>query len=311
MAQAEFDGFVPSAGAVGRIVNVIGALSSVALVLGVGWWGYKLAVRDVNGVPVIQALQGPTRIAPTDPEGQVAAHKGLSVNQVAAQGTAAPLPERITLAPGTVGLTDEDTPGIGGTAMQVPPPRPAALETDPGIVASLALPDQMTSGVAPLVSDPIAAPDAIAEAATLPGTMRPRPRPARPAAPVETASIDATDAIAAATAAVLAQALSEVEPSDSVPVFGQFDLAALTEGTRLAQVGAFDDEASAIREWDRLSAQHSDVFVGKARVIQPATSAGRTFYRLRVHGFDSEEASRAFCTRIEAPDLRCIPVIHR
>jgi hypothetical protein len=73
-----------------RVVNGAGALTSVVLVLGLAVWGYRLAVRDVTGVPVIRALEGPARSAPADPGGELAAHQGLSVNAVTADGTAAP-----------------------------------------------------------------------------------------------------------------------------------------------------------------------------------------------------------------------------
>ena len=39
-------------------------------------WGYKLAVRDVLGVPVMQAMDGPMRIAPDDPGGEIADQPG-------------------------------------------------------------------------------------------------------------------------------------------------------------------------------------------------------------------------------------------
>ena len=39
-----------------RLVQLAGAASSLALVLALGFWGYRLAVRDVSGVPVIRAM---------------------------------------------------------------------------------------------------------------------------------------------------------------------------------------------------------------------------------------------------------------
>jgi len=327
MAQADFDAFAPngvsvSSGGLGRVFNIIGAASSIALVLGVAWWGYKLAVRDVNGVPVIQAMQGPMRVAPDDPGGQIADHTGLAVNRIAAEGVAGDIPERITLAPGAVTLSEEDTPGIGAATLVVPAPRPAGQDPAQGIVASLAVVDQLTSGLTTIEA-------ASAFASAAPSiSVRPRPRPARSAqAETVAASNDAVSVVAAAAAAAVVAALAEptsarvadstgaqnqgaLGPAPTASPFG-LDPAALTEGTRLAQIGAFDDEAGALREWDRLAALNPEAFADKSRVIQTATSAGRTFYRLRVHGFASEEASRAFCTTIEAPDLRCIPVIHR
>ena len=53
-----------------RLAGLAGALTSVALIAGLAIWGYRLAVRDVTGVPVIRAMEGPMRVAPEDPGGQ-------------------------------------------------------------------------------------------------------------------------------------------------------------------------------------------------------------------------------------------------
>ncbi|MGB3248376.1 MAG: SPOR domain-containing protein, partial [Tabrizicola sp.] len=87
-----------------RSVNLAGAVTSLALVIGLGFWGYQLAVRDVNGVPVIQAMDGPMRISPDDPGGEIADNQGLAVNTVVAVGIAAPPPEKLLLAPRPVEL---------------------------------------------------------------------------------------------------------------------------------------------------------------------------------------------------------------
>jgi hypothetical protein len=53
---------------------------------------------------------------------------------------------------------------------------------------------------------------------------------------------------------------------------------------------------------------------GKDRILQPATSAGRAFIRLRVAAFENEDEARRFCTAIESAmpgALRCVPVTHR
>ena len=72
----------------GRYVNVAAAAVSIALIGGVGVWGYKLLMRDVTGVPVVRAMEGDMRVAPTNPGGEIAAHLGLSVNTVPADGGA-------------------------------------------------------------------------------------------------------------------------------------------------------------------------------------------------------------------------------
>ena len=67
--EAEIAAFQASASSsgIGKIGAWAGALTSVALVAGLGIWGYDLAMRDLNGVPVVAALEGPMRVAPEDP----------------------------------------------------------------------------------------------------------------------------------------------------------------------------------------------------------------------------------------------------
>ena len=48
------------------VLNWVGAALSLALIAGLGYWAYQLVVRDVTGVPVVRALEGPMRIAPTE-----------------------------------------------------------------------------------------------------------------------------------------------------------------------------------------------------------------------------------------------------
>ena len=92
----------------GMAVQVTGALLSVALLAGMGVWGYQLIVRDAHGVPVVRAMGGPMREAPENPGGELALHTGLAVNEVAAVGEAAPPEDTLLLAPVTADLTEED-----------------------------------------------------------------------------------------------------------------------------------------------------------------------------------------------------------
>ena len=110
------------------MVNAAGAITSIALVLGVGIWGYKLAVRDVSGIPVVRAMEGPMRVAPQEPGGEVIAHTGLSVNEVAAEGAAAQLPDQMVLAPRPIDLSAEDQPvAAAASGLPAQSPAPATL----------------------------------------------------------------------------------------------------------------------------------------------------------------------------------------
>ena len=304
MAETNYDGFGPGASVqrgatVSRAVNLLAAATSVAVLAGFGVWGYRLAVRDAHGVPVIQAIDGPIREASGEPGGRIADHIGLSVNRIAADRSAAGVPDVIVLAEPPVDLESDDAPGIGAAA-------PAQEVEADRMARTLALAEQLARQVAAETAGTGGAdqPEATAQAgADLPPgalrtSLRPMPRPQRAAAvsaAPDTGAITGTTTLMAPPAPTLIEIAPESLPS----------------GTRLAQIGAFDDPEAARREWARIAARHATLFDGKARVIQPATSVGRTFYRLRVQGFDSEDDSRRFCAAVEAPDLRCIPVTTR
>lgn len=299
------------------LTNVVGAVLSFALVIGVGIWGYKLIVRDVSGIPVVRAASGEMRVRPEDPGGQLARHQGLSVNAVAAEGAAAAPADRLILAPKPIDLEAEDAVMPREVVAQAPQPDPlaqapvvdaqevaAALET--GNVDDLVA--QLTAGVAPLttlqddveevvasVNDAVAAEVTAAQrelAAVLdaPGVRQsPRPR----IRPLE-------------RAAVVPASLT----SPPVPA-AEIDAKTLPAGTRLAQLGAFDSPEVARAQWDQLSIRFDAYLSDKQRIVQKATSGGRVFYRLRAHGFEDIADARRFCSALVAENADCIPVVTR
>ncbi len=247
-------------------VRATGAVVSLALVAGVVVWGYQLAVRDVSGVPVVRALEGPMRVAPEEPGGMQAAHQGLAVNAVASEGQAAPAPERLVLAPAPLDL-DAPVP-----VAQVEDFTDAVLRRPEPVEGS---PDVIPASVPGLARSPI-----------------PQSRPADVDLVAETA----------ARAVLMAMA-----PEPELDV----DPAALDAGTRLVQLGAFDDAEAARAEWETLAARFGPHMEAKRRVIQPAETAGRNFYRLRAHGFADEAEARRFCAVLLAEEATCIPVLVR
>jgi hypothetical protein len=329
------DGFgVPAYGAatgVGRVMNMIGAALSVALVGGLGYWGYDLMVRDVAGIPVIQAMEGPMRVQPDNPGGERAAHQGLAVNRIAALGEAAPPPDEIVLAPRSADLEAEDlaqaalraTPAVARLpeGASVPRPQPAiGTPTDPVEAAILAAATGVMTAEAELSGDGLI--EAIP--ASLPGpsrSLRPRLRPpgfaGGIAAAPPPAGTDAADAPAPETAqpaAVPADATPAAVPANPQPVAvapGEVDPATLGPGTRLVQFGTYADPADARAAWAALGSRYGALMDGKGRVIEPAAALGRTFYRLRAAGFDDLADARRFCAPIIAEGGDCIPVLVR
>ncbi len=293
----------PPAGGGGfsKFINIAGGLASLALVAGIGVWGYKLMVRDVSGVPVVRALDGPMRVQPKDPGGRPADHQGLSVNDVAANGTAAPPADRLVLAPRPVSLTDEDQPA---EAMAIA----ADAQERPGDPEVQALVDQLIAGVKPL-DGPVTTETAAS------GIEQPEPL----------GTVNAETLVQAQPAVLTGPGLRrslrpQLRPAEVVKARAEapattgtqdIDPASLPVGTRLAQLGAFDSADAARSEWDRLDGRFGDYMDGKARIVQEAASGGRSFFRLRAMGFDDIHDARRFCAVLAAEGVDCIPVTIR
>ena len=325
-----------------KLVNGAGAVMSVALVVGIGVWGYKLLVRDVSGVPVVRALDGPMRIQPENPGGEQAAHQGLSVNRVQANGVAAPTADRLVLAPVGAGVTEADQAGL-----RRPTPRieasPMAEATEvagqqtPEIIAPALLQENLPASELPAVVDdtgvevaaiqPTAPKLSATDAAVVEALAMANQIAAgvKPLSEVAAVTVRAPVRISADIAGVSRSprprgrpaGLNTTPATASVEVVAalvvsapaaEVDAATIQPGTRLAQLGAYDSAEIAQKEWDRLYGRFTEYMDGKSRVIQKAQSGGRTFYRLRAMGFDDLSDARRFCSALLAEKAACIPV---
>ncbi|WP_294224565.1 SPOR domain-containing protein [uncultured Shimia sp.] len=319
------------------LVNRAGMFVSLALVVGTGVWGFQILSRDVSGVPVVRALEGPMRIQPEDPGGRQAGHQGLMVNQVAADGSAAGPADQVIVAPPPISLTDRDrvqnapavvrpaqdrsaVPSLVETekltevvarARVAPIVAPAPLDVSkPLSVEELA--DRLAAGAAPLetievgevkpiqvaLSEPEPSSEDVAEAPK-PEVTGGLKRSLRPVLrPAKLSSAAQGTQVASIDAAVQG-ALKEVD-AETIPA-----------GTRLVQLGAYASPEIARAEWDKLQ-QRFDTYLGdKSRVIEKASSGGRVFYRLRAMGFETVSDARRLCSALKAENADCIPVTTR
>jgi hypothetical protein len=321
----EFDGYgaggeaQPRAGGrsrLGALLNWTGALVSLGLVVGMGVWGVQLMMRDVSGVPVIQALEGPMRVAPADPGGTQAPHQGLAVNRIAEGEEAQPVPDRLVLAPPPVEL-QEIRFEAASTAETAPPPAPRPEAADVAAVAAEAPAEPEAAG-------PVTA----AETMALIDRLLREAQAGDPGAVAEEPPVQAAGVIPASVPGVAVSLRPAVRPaavvrSDqgrapsvtlalaSAPTTVEIAAADLPEGTRLVQLGAYDTVEVARGEWDRLAARFPDYFANRPRVIEEAASGGQTFFRLRAGGFDDLSGSRRFCAVLVAQGAACIPVTVR
>lgn len=283
------------------VTNWAGAIISISLVIGLVVWGYQLTVRDVSEVPVIRALEGPMRVSPTDPGGLQAAHQGLAVNAVQSAGVAEDPADRIVLAPPPVTLADED---LARSDVQPISPDSALDKNTSNMADVVALSENAAAPVETVtLSDEVMA--ALKEAtqgdglARLPGVKRSARPKARPV--VQVAAVVGATTTDGSAEPVTSNAFQSVDA----------DPAQILTGTRLVQLGAFDDEASAKREWGHILDKHGDLLGGKKRLIQTAESGGRSFFRLRVVGFNDLSESRRLCSALLARGTPCIPVTAR
>lgn len=305
-----------NSGGLQTLINVTGGIVSIVLVAGLVAWGWQLLVRDVSGVPVIEALQGPMRVEPEDPGGRTADHMGLAVNRIAEGEEAAPAADSLTLAPPPVEL-DATLPLAGASVAvaepepnQIDVPQPAAepepvelaevaptVAPDPAPLAEEPTPEAAAEATSNLITELLAEEASTLQSAQLPisiaglrRSLLPAPRPA------------ALERTAAPTPAPSQTPVAEV---------AEIDLASLDAGTRLVQLGAFDTPLEARAEWDRLAGNYPDFFAPRGQIIEEAVSGGRTFYRLRAHGFADLMDARRFCTALLAEGAPCIPVTVR
>jgi hypothetical protein len=314
--------------------NAAGAVVSLALIGGIGVWGYDLMMRDVSGIPVVRAATTEMRVRPEDPGGLLAEHQGLAVNEIAARGAASGPVDQVVLAPPAVSLAEEDQPVIKRTAPVLQPAPLASadaafdsddLATEPVTEAAVqAVPDiseriqqgEIDDVVAALMAEDPATPqqdgakvvqarDKAAEIGSL--TAQPAVLRSEETTPVLNAPGVRQSMRPRSRPAVAGSALREASFTPPAET-REIDPGAIPSGTRLAQLGAFDSADVARAEWSRMQAKFGDILEGKSRVVQMAESNGRTFYRLRAMGFVDLNDARRFCSAFKAEGVDCIPV---
>lgn len=306
-----------------QLVNRAGAIVSIALVVGACVWGYQILARDVSGVPVVRALEGPMREQPDNPGGRQAEHQGLAVNQVAADGSAAKPVDRLIVAPppitlnaGDAVVTQVSAPMVVSEALVVVVPStaqkpivaPPALEIGkPLSVAELAA--QLAAGAAPLSGESLTIDESV-KTALAAAAVEDAPTPTKIKGGIKRSLRPVVRPVGlAATQPDAIQLASASGAINAAPKI--VDAADIAAGTRMVQLGAFASPEVASAEWDKLLGKFDDYLGDKSRVIQRATSGGRVFYRLRAMGFDTVSDARRLCSALKAENADCIPVTTR
>lgn len=324
---------------VARLTHYMGAIASVGLMIGLMAWGWQLVSRDVSGVPVIRAIQGEARTTAEEPGGQLTSRTGLAVNAVAGGEVIAPT-DQVAIAPGAVGLSADDVAmgELGAVAREPsnPSETPLTFAGDPivplsdsearalaaadavaqaerdlanqavnqatiidapaseGLVTEVVTDENGVPAQAMAITEALAQAQAQADPGVVVASPRPAPRPRVIRVAAATSAPVQTDAVAAP-----AERPADVAPAPT-PV------AASSAGGPVVQVGAFDSNAIATGEWQRLAGRNGGLFSGKSPVIQEHQSGGRTFWRLRVAGFGTLSEARQFCSALQSSGTDCL-----
>jgi cell division septation protein DedD len=289
-----------------NLVNFAGAAFSLALILGVSFWGYKLIVRDVSGIPVVRAMEGDMRVLPDNPGGGVAAHTGLSVNEVAAMGEAGGPEDRLVLAPRTAGLSPEDldvrpAQEVVSTVSAANDDATTGLEVDvldQDAIAAPAVQDDAAALAAQLAAISTEPPLAAAQTTSPPGAIP---------ASVPGVSTSVRPVIRPANMRILAPTAAVASAPASSEV--ALTTATFAAGTNLVQLGAFPSPSLAAAEWDRLQGRFGQLMTGRERVIQVSNQSSATWYRLRASGFEDRAEARRLCAALQAEGAECIAVV--
>lgn len=312
MAAFNYDDFESDqGGAFAAILNWGGAFLSVLLIAGLATWGWKLWQRDVTGIPVVRALEGPMRVAPDDPGGLASEYQGLTVNRIAEEREDTPS-QQVVLAPAPATLDEEEDLAMAALPSLAPEPAPSPAIEDgmdfvevapaPQIggaepVEEVAPPAVEMSEEAPTATD-LAVAAALAEAG-----LAPEPAILKVGAGAAHVPVSTPRPV---TRPATLQTVSLAAP---VVAGGEADASSIAPGTRLVQLGAYASPEVARAEWRSAEARFGDYMVGRTRVVQEVQTGGRTFYRLRAMGFDDLSDARRFCAVLVADGANCIPVL--
>ena len=267
--EESLDQHPESVGTVGMMKTAVNwgvAALSCAVIGSFVIWMVNLGLRDPHDVPIVRAMEGPSRVAPTDPGGKQALHQGLAVNSVQSEGGVASPSNTVVLAPEPSSLTDDDQPIKNVAPVQK---LEGLASTDPAVMQRAK------------ISGTEYSPDA---------SLRPKGRPTELS--TEITSLHSTSSNLTTEA--------EGVNLENVPL-----------GTRLIQLGAYDNAELAKSEWAKLRTKHSRLLDDKKRLVVSSQSNGRKFYRLRAAGFNSLDETRALCSALLAVGTPCISVTAR
>lgn len=302
--QQEEEGGPPEGPALSsKLAQYAAGFVSLALVFGAVYWVFELGRRDANEVPVIQAMGGVARELPANSGGAEVDNQGLQVNEVLGNSETAPIEPETRLAPPPQRVVAEDVLPL--------------TTTEPVAGPAILTPVNPAEGINPAAPATPESP-AFTLPPSLPGADPNMTRPQRRVL-ASTALPESADLLSNAIADAIREATTEdtaVVPDNApapspAPQASAVPFTPAFIGEKMIQLGAYDDEDSANRDYDALLIDNQDLMGRLVRFVERREAGGRVFYRLRARGFTSMDEAAAMCEALLARSIQCIAVTAR
>ncbi len=282
-----------------RPLVVLLGIVVLAAFAGVVWVAYNQGVKQgQNGLPVLTADAGPTRIVPdpatatpaVDPAPAKSYDRLMSSEPEGDQVNMLPKPEQPKTTPSPQDLAVGGKFGTKATDFD-PPPGGAidpGMDTTVGPISGAAASEDITGALPPRETTAKPSPNALTPPAK---PIQPK-EVAPPAAPVPVTPKPAPVEIAPAPPA---EAVAEAPAATPAP-----------SGVQI-QLGSFPNAGLAASAWSKIKSSNQDLLADHSPAFAKAEIPGKgTWFRLRVGGFADKAEAKAACDQLQAAGQACI-----
>jgi hypothetical protein len=292
MAGIEFDASLAHSPSVSRrsfglLLTVLVCLISIFLLGSFLYWGYGVIVQSESKVTIIKASDGPLKVLPEDPGGNLASHLGFSVNLVQESGQVAGPSAKIFLAPPAISVQESDLRSLSGFGDSN-----GAIDLKSSINDALAVifkdTDTLSETTFLNLKEISIKKDITENTAVSNSFARPEKRPIK----IVSATLH-QDLVAQI---VLNQVkASMVDSKDELMV----------------HLGSFKNKVLASADVENFVVRHQGYLTNKTVFLQKSETGGRSIYRMRAIGFSNIAETKKFCAIINSFGNDCMPIANK
>ncbi|HEU5047082.1 MAG TPA: SPOR domain-containing protein [Rickettsiales bacterium] len=293
-----------------RWLQAVVVLFALGGFFGLAWYAYKSGGEvDEKDIEVVKPDKNPIKEAPADPGGMQIPNQDKTVYNLvngdnrekqAAERIVPPTEEPVQKHPATETWMDEklkSRSADGTKTRQFSPPSSAPLIHED---AKESAKNEDNSAQAASPNKPVlAAPTAPVAAA--PAAQTAKPSQTAKSAPVKAAAAEQAPADDdAADNDTTEQAAPPPKKAAAAPAAQNQDLPKVR-----VQLGAYQSQAEADKEWKRISGTYSDELSGKQHYVIHVTVNGKHYYRLQAGPFASSKAASSACVSLMGDGQGC------